>query len=114
MAWLDLRLAKWVDKEILERGDSDADYEWLYNFVYFQESELAHTGTTSLPFYEILGEKPEASSPLQQASTSLVCLPLASFAPQIFCNSLGILLTDQIVKTRDFAEQIYSTAYPQT
>lgn len=108
-------LAKRVDKEINDKGESDADYEWLYNFVYFQESELTHTGTTSLPFYEILGDHPEASSRLKQT------LDLARSSTQRFVRTADILqlgwnlnLTDQIVKMRDLAEQRYSTAYAET
>ncbi len=47
-----LDLTKWLDKEIRERREEQSDdFEWEYAFVYFQECELAHTGTTSLVQY---------------------------------------------------------------
>jgi hypothetical protein len=106
-------LAKWLDKEIIERGEPNADYEWLYNFVYFQESELAHTGTTSLPPYDVVPGEPDASSRLKQG------LDLAHSSTARFVRTADIMqlawnlaLTDEILKARDLTEQIYSTTYP--
>ena len=108
-------LAKWVDKEITEKGEADADYEWLYNFNYFLESELTHTGTTSLPPYDFIPGEPNASSGLKQ-SLDLAHSSTARFVrtADILHLAWNLVLTDEIVKTRDLAEQIYSTAYPQT
>jgi len=108
-------LAKWLDKEIRERGEPDADYEWLYNFVYFHESELTHTGTTSLPPYDFIAREPDASSGLKQ-SLDLAQLSTARFVrtADIMQLAWNLVLTDEIFKTRDLTEQIYSTAYPQT
>lgn len=108
-------LAKWLDKEIRDRGEPDADYEWLYNFVYFQESELTHTGTTSLPPYDFIPGEPDAFSGLKQ-SLDLAHLSTARFVrtADIMQLAWSLVLTDEIAKTRDWTEQIYSTAYPQT
>jgi hypothetical protein len=108
-------LAKWVDKEITEKGESDADYEWTYNFSYFLESELTHTGTTSLPPYDFIPGEPNASSGLKQ-SLDLAHSSTARFVrtADIVQLAWNVALTDEIVKTRDLTEQIYSNVYPQT
>ena len=106
-------LAKWVDKEITERGEPGADYEWLYNFSYFLESELTHTGTTSLPPYDLIPGEQNASSGLKQ-SLDLAHSSTAHFVrtADIMQFAWNLFLTDEIVKTRDMTKQIYSTAYP--
>jgi hypothetical protein len=107
-------LAKWVDREITKSGEPDADYECGYHFGYFQESELTHTGTTSLPIYRIAAEEPDASGRLKQ-SLDLARSSTARFVrtADIMQIALNLALTEEIVKTRDLTEQIYSTAYPQ-
>ena len=44
-------LARWIDEEMQSQGEQGVDFEWEYRFVYFQECELAHTGTTSIVNY---------------------------------------------------------------